>query len=211
MTKVLRSLKLSWSEIGAVSLLSWLTFNAPALAHHAMASQTPTNMFEGFLSGLAHPVIGFDHLAFVVAVGLLAAQQGASLFFPVAFLLMALLGTGLHLQGVNLPAAEVGVALSVILFGALLLLNRRLSIPLLMVLGAIAGLFHGYAYGESIVGAGMAPLTAYLLGFTAIQLAIALGARQVGLALAERKAALRFPAMAICAIGVVFLTGAIVG
>jgi len=28
----------------------------------------------------------------------------------------------------------------------------------LTVLGAIAGLFHGYAYGESIIGAGMTPL-----------------------------------------------------
>jgi len=31
----------------------------------------------------------------------------------------------------------------------------------LTVLGAIAGLFHGYAYGESIIGAGMTPLFAY--------------------------------------------------
>jgi urease accessory protein len=35
---------------------------------------------------------------------------------------------------------------------------------------------HGYAYGESIVGAEPTPLVAYLAGFTLIQLAIVLAA-----------------------------------
>ena len=37
------------------------------------------------------------------------------------------------------------------------------------VLFAVAGLFHGYAYGEAIVGAETAPLAAYFLGFALIQ------------------------------------------
>jgi len=48
----------------------------------------------------------------------------------------------------------------------------------LTVLGAIAGLFHGYAYGESIIGAGMT--FAYLLGFTLIQYTVALVAFLIG-------------------------------
>jgi len=43
--------------------------------------------------------------------------------------------------------------------------------PLLLVAGA----FHGYAYGESIVGAEPAPLAAYLAGFALIQGCIAVG------------------------------------
>ncbi|MGI0494005.1 HupE/UreJ family protein [Alkalinema pantanalense CENA528] len=42
------------------------------------------------------------------------------------------------------------------------------------ILAAIAGLFHGYAYGESIFGAATPPLLAYLAGFTVIQLVISI-------------------------------------
>jgi urease accessory protein len=37
---------------------------------------------------------------------------------------------------------------------------------------AIAGLAHGYAYGESIAGAEPTPLIAYLAGFVIVQIAI---------------------------------------
>jgi urease accessory protein len=39
-------------------------------------------------------------------------------------------------------------------------------------LSAASGLFHGHAYGEAIFGAETTALTAYLVGFTIIQLAI---------------------------------------
>jgi urease accessory protein len=39
---------------------------------------------------------------------------------------------------------------------------------------ALAGLFHGYALAESIVGAEPTPLYAYFAGLAAIQIAIAL-------------------------------------
>jgi urease accessory protein len=38
---------------------------------------------------------------------------------------------------------------------------------------AVAGILHGHAYAESIFGAEPAPLVAYLVGFSLIQLAIA--------------------------------------
>jgi urease accessory protein len=39
----------------------------------------------------------------------------------------------------------------------------------------VAGALHGYAYGESIVGAETGQLAAYIVGFAAIQYAIAVG------------------------------------
>ena len=45
----------------------------------------------------------------------------------------------------------------------------------LLGLFALAGLLHGYALGESIVGAEPAPLAAYLIGLAVIQSGIALG------------------------------------
>lgn len=163
----------------SLQFLGWLSFGwfalmQPASAHHAMGDQLPGNAWEGFLSGLAHPVIGLDHLAFVIAIGLLSAQSVGGAVLPACFLLAALAGTGLHVLSVTLPLAELAIALSVILIGIVLGLGRCLPKLALAGLMAGAGLFHGYAYGESIVGAEPAPLIAYLLGFTAIQSGIAL-------------------------------------
>jgi urease accessory protein len=44
-----------------------------------------------------------------------------------------------------------------------------------VLLFSIAGVFHGYAYGESIVGAETTPLSAYVIGFGVIQYLVAVG------------------------------------
>lgn len=182
----------------------------PAQAHHMMGGKLPTNFLEGFLAGLGHPVIGLDHLAFIVAAGLLATTKRNGIWIPVAFVLAALAGTGIHLLRLDLPATEVFVALSVLLFGLLLALPNHLNLVLVVGLGAIAGIFHGYAYGESIVGAEMSPLIAYLLGFTAIQLAIALLAFKLGQWALQRLTTptdlpLRFAGFTLCGAGMAFL------
>lgn len=202
--------------IAAVVCIALLSAAQQALAHHAVGGRTPSNFFEGFLSGLAHPLIGLDHFAFVVAIGLLAAGQARGAFIPAGFVLTALAGTGIHLLSLDFPAAEMAVALSVITVGAMLVMPNRLSWLVLAVLVAIAGLFHGYAYGESIVGAQMTPLVAYLLGFTLIQYVVALVAQAIGNVLIQRTAnkalpLMQFAGFAICAIGVVFLTNSMPG
>lgn len=162
-----------WVQTSALVGFGWFGIVYPAVAHHAMGGRTPTSFWEGLLSGLAHPVIGLDHLAFVVAIGLLSARQVRGAWLPLFFVVAAMLGTGLHVMAVNLPLTEMAIAVSVIALGVLLALGQQLSFPLLAGLAALAGLFHGYAYGEAIVGAEMAPLVAYLAGFTVIQYAIA--------------------------------------
>lgn len=187
----------------------------PALAHHAMGGKLASNGWQGLLSGLAHPVIGLDHLAFVVAIGLLSARFQRGLVLPVSFLVMALVGTGLHVSRVDLPGAELLIASSVVLAGATLIVRQPWHLSVLAAIAAIAGCFHGYAYGESIVGAEPTPLVAYLIGFTLIQLAIAVTARQLAVSLlgvtVERATpALRYCGFAVGAIGLVFLAQAIV-
>ena len=205
--------------IGAVALLIGVTLmlsSDPASAHHPFGEQTPGNFVEGFLSGLGHPVIGLDHLVFVVATGLLAAIQPQGLMIPIAFVVTALAGTGIHLMGLDLPAPEIVISASVVLFGGLLATKHRLNWLLVTGLGAIAGLFHGYAYGEAIVGAEPSPLVAYLSGFTLIQLAIALAAYGIA-KVVTRKAAeqpalsLRFSGFAIGGAGAAFLSSGILG
>ena len=52
--------------------------SGPASAHHAMGGKTPTTFAEGMLSGLGHPVIGADHLAFLIAVGVTVGTVAVS-------------------------------------------------------------------------------------------------------------------------------------
>lgn len=203
------------SAIASLILISLLASAQPAAAHHAMGGKLPTNFFEGLLSGLAHPVIGLDHLAFVVAIGLLSAGVARGALIPAAFVLAALVGTEIHVLSWNLPGAEIFIALSVLGFGAMLLMTNRPNWVVLALLGAVAGIFHGYAYGESIVGAGMTPLLAYLLGFSLVQFIVALTARQLGNIIIQQSVnqalpnKIRLAGMAICALGVVFLTNSL--
>lgn len=207
-------LKKSHSRAGFIALLltvGGLGISGPVLAHHAMDGQLPGTFFEGLLSGFGHPVIGLDHLAFVIAMGLLAIGQPGRYWIPGAFVAATVAGSVLHLFSFDLPVAELAIALSLIAAGLLLLARYKLPVQALAGLAALAGVFHGYAYGESIIGAEATPLLAYLAGFSIIQYAIALLAMWLGTSTlvqirSNRPAtAVRFSGTAICAIGLVFL------
>jgi urease accessory protein len=144
-----------------------------AWAHHFMGNELPRTFMEGFLSGLGHPVIGLDHAAFIVAAGFLLALVPRGVLGIVALVAGSLLGAALHLSGLSVPGAQIGIAASVILVGAMVMVQR--PIPLGWLAGglALAGVLHGYAYAESIFGAEPTPLAAYLAGFSLIQLGLA--------------------------------------
>lgn len=177
-----------------------------ALAHHAMDGETPRTLMQGLLSGLAHPVIGIDHLAFIVGIGLLAALTGRIFAVPLAVVGGALAGTVLHLAGANLALAEIVIAATVLVAAALLVLHQRIDLRHLPLFSAAAGIFHGYAYAESIIGAEAAPLAAYLIGFSAVQFAIASGSallleRLTRPGSRSQRLSLRFSAAIVGAVG----------
>lgn len=182
----------------------------PTYAHHAMDGQLPSNALQGFLSGLAHPVIGLDHLAFVVAIGIISGAFVYGAWLPGSFVLAAMAGTGIHLLGLDLPLAEFAISLSVIALGAILLFNRQFQFSLIVLLAAAAGVFHGYAYGESIIGSEMTPLMAYLAGFTLIQCAIAFSMLKLSQMIATT-AFKRWAGFGITVIGAMFFATAIAG
>jgi urease accessory protein len=176
----------------------------PVLAHHPLGGMTPSNAVEGLLSGLAHPVIGPDHFAFIVAVGLLASAKRQGWAIPVGFVAATVLGTGLHLLQLPLPGVELLVAASILLFGGLMLQADRLNLATIAGLAGLAGLFHGYAYGEAIFGAESTPLVAYLIGFGVIQTAIALTSWWVAKS-AFFDGKLKSAGLVICGIGAAFV------
>ena len=195
---------------GGLVAVSTLAMATPAMAHHASGGEAPKTAIEGLLTGIAHPVIGLDHLAFVIAIGLLAAVLKRGIAVPITFLLAALAGTGLHFAALNLPALELVVSASVLLFGLLVVTHRQLNTPAVIALTALAGLFHGYAYGEAIIGAEPMPIVAYLVGFTLVQGAIAYAAyglsqRALNQNPATGETSLRQAGFVICGAGAAFL------
>lgn len=215
--KIFRSIRPTTGLLVA-SMLVLLSVATPALAHHAMSSKMPSNFFEGFISGMAHPVIGPDHFAFIVAVGLLAVTKRQGILIPVAFVLAAMLGAGLHLTRINIPGVELFVSGSIVLFGILLVIKDSPNTSTVAGLSAVSGLFHGYAYGESIFGAEMTPLLAYLAGFTVVQLAVSLSALWIGKATVLGRASenqptsdkLRSAGLVICGVGLAFFVSQVV-
>ena len=190
--------------------LSFLENASPALAHHPMGGKMPSTFFEGFMSGLAHPVIGLDHLAFIVVIGLFAALKPQGIFIPLSFVLSAMLGAGLHLLGATLPVVELIVSASILLFGVLLAIKNSPNLLVMIALSAVAGLFHGYAYGEAIFGAQTTALVAYLTGFTTIQLVISSASFFVGQKVlkgdfGQVSPNLRSAGLVICGIGAALL------
>jgi urease accessory protein len=159
----------------AVAAAMILTTTTAAMAHHPLGGMTPTSFSEGFLSGLGHPVIGFDHLAFVIAVGLIAAFHRNFVLMPVAFVAGTLAGAMLTLAAVTLPFAEIVITGSVIAAGVVAMRGRATDLRVAGCIAVLVGLFHGWAYGATIVGAEATPIIAYLAGFGMIQMAIAIG------------------------------------
>jgi urease accessory protein len=181
----------------------------PASAHHVMGGATPSTFVQGLLSGFGHPVIGPDHLAFLVAVGIVVGVGELNFLMSMIFVGASAIGVVLHVYGATLPAAEIMVAGSVLVAGAMLARGVARSATIWATLFCLAGLFHGYTFGESIVGAERAPLWAYLLGLVAVQTlltsGIALIIRRTGVAVMAL--APRLAGAAISAVGFAVLAG----
>jgi urease accessory protein len=197
-------------QISALSLMALLPL--PAAAHHPMDGAMPQTLWQGFASGIGHPVIGLDHLAFLLAAGVLAAAlpRNAALRAIAGFLAASMAGLALHMAGIGLGMTEALVAASVLLAGVALLVAKRVSAPALLLGFALAGLFHGHAFAEAVIGAEVSPFIAYLAGLAVIQGALMLGA----MALARQATRARWlrPAMGAVAslAGVGFLVVALI-
>ncbi|MFU8763701.1 MAG: HupE/UreJ family protein [Haliea sp.] len=144
--------------------LLWSAGLCLLLASHAQA-HSAAEIGGGFISGLLHPVLGWDHVAAMVAVGLWGAFLGAPALWllPVVFPLVMAFGGALGLLGIPLPSVEIGIALSALILGAMILLAARPPLWLAGLIVAAFAVFHGHAHGTELPEA-VSPL-AYSLGF----------------------------------------------
>lgn len=165
--------KIKWMCGGAGVAGAVAAQAGPALAHHMMDGKLPQTFAQGLLSGLGHPVIGPDHLAFIVAIGIAAALVRSGTGIIAAFIAMSIAGVLLHVAKLDVPVVEPMIAASVIAAGLFIAIGQRDNAPVWLALAAMAGLVHGYAFGETIVGAETKVLGAYLIGIAVVAAVIA--------------------------------------
>ena len=130
---------------------AWL---AVALFATATAAQAHTGegIAGGFLSGFSHPILGWDHVVAMVAVGLWGAFLGAPAIWllPVVFPLVMAFGAALGILGIPLPAVETGIAASAVVLGLLILMAARLPVLMAAAIVGVFAIFHGYAHGTEL-------------------------------------------------------------
>ena len=192
--------------VAILAFLALLAWASPALAHVEQGAA------RGFLSGLSHPISGLDHILAMLAVGLWGAQLGlpAVWVLPVAFPMMMAVGGMLGLIGAPLPGVEVGIALSAVVLGGMVLTEAKPKLSIALLLVGVFALFHGHAHGTELPE-GQSGLT-YSIGFvTATGLLHGAG---IAIGLVHRwpwgRALLRSAGGAIAAAGLYFLWRALV-
>ena len=152
-------------RLAAAALLMGLAGAAQAHTGHGTHS---------LMEGLAHP-FGLDHLLAMLAVGVWsvsALPQGKAWWGPATFLLALVASAALGAAGVTVPYLEQTIALSVVLFGAMLVLTSRAApaLPVAVGLGLIAAAsaLHGLAHGAETPATGFAGYAAGFMLTTAV-------------------------------------------
>jgi len=134
-----------------------LLLSPAAQAHHLLSLlHLKPSPFAGFFSGLAHPVLGPDHLLFLLALSLVGLRHRVS--WMLGLLATGLCGSALGLLIPGLPGAEALVSFTLVVM-ALVLMGR---LPMLVLIPAFA--LHGYVLSASVLGWTTMPIAFYLLG-----------------------------------------------
>jgi urease accessory protein len=135
----------------------------------------------GFVSGIFHPVMGFDHLMAMLCVGIISAQiRGRAIWtVPLTFVTVMALGGFLGMQNIGIPGVEYGIAFSVLILGLAVARGKRIT-PILAYIGvAFFAVFHGHAHGAEMPA--MADPLIFSMGFLIGTAAIHLAGVSVGL------------------------------
>ncbi len=131
----------------------------PASAH------TEEGLAGGFISGFLHPLLGWDHVAAMVAVGLWGAflRTPAIWMLPIVFPIVMAVGGAAGVAGAPLPAVETGIAVSSIVLGLLVAFAVRAPLTIAVVIVGVFAIFHGHAHGTEMPEASSA--TTFAIGF----------------------------------------------
>jgi urease accessory protein len=108
-----------------------------------------------FVSGLAHPFHGADHLVAMLAVGIWGAFAGgrAVRIWPIAFVATMLVGFASAAAGIAVPLVEPAILSSIVVFGLLVAFAAEAQVWLGAAIIGLFAFFHGHAHGTDVVSA----------------------------------------------------------
>ena len=188
--------------VKTLAVAALLTTPTAAFAHNE------AGISGGLLSGFLHPLLGFDHIVAMVAVGLWGAFLGAPAIWilPIVFPLVMVVGGVLGIIGVPVPLVETGIALSAIVLGLLVAAASRPPIWFAAIVVGTFAIFHGHAHGTELPGASN-PI-AYAVGFVVATGLLHLSGIALGLLTRwpSGQWLVRAGGAVIAAVGVAFLT-----
>ncbi len=147
-----RGKKMSFKTLRTTSFAIVLAVVLSVIPVAAYAHEGGSLPFGGFLAGLIHPVLGYDHLLAMLCVGIVSAQIGGRAIWTVPATFVSVMAVGGVLGVINIGAlpAEAGIALSLILLGGVIAAERELPIRYAMLTVGFFAVFHGYAHGQEI-------------------------------------------------------------
>jgi urease accessory protein len=171
-----------------------LAAGAPLFIAGSATAHTGLETGFSLIDGALHPLGGVDHLAAMISVGLWAALAGGKRIWvwPVAFVVMMLVGGFIGHAGIELPAVEPVIALSVIVLGLAVALGVQAPLAVGAVLIGAFALFHGHAHGAEAPATGW---YGYAAGFAASTALLHMVGIAIGLGIA--RLAKRGPAQVI--------------
>jgi len=119
---------------------------------------------NSFTSGIAHPLLGADHILAMVAIGLWAVLAGgrALWIWPSTFVAMMLAGFAAASWGLPIPFVEPAISLSVVILGLFVALAMKAPLGLGAAIAGLFAFFHGHAHGAEATAASLTP---YATGF----------------------------------------------
>ena len=137
-----------------------LMISSPAFAHIS-----EEGLKGGFISGYIHPLLGWDHVAAMVAVGIWGAFLGrrAIWVLPIVFPFIMVIGGILGMLGVPVPFIVPGIALSSIIIGLAIAFKWQAPLSIASIIVGLFAIYHGYAHGQNLPAASN-PI-AFALGF----------------------------------------------
>jgi urease accessory protein len=129
-----------------LSLFALCLVPTAALAHTGVGSTS------GFMHGFLHPLRGLDHQLAMIMVGIFAYQLGGRALWlvPVTFVGVIALGGFLGVMGVPLLFVEIGIAMSVIVLGAIVALGVKAPLAVAMAAVGFFAIFHGHVHGTEM-------------------------------------------------------------
>jgi urease accessory protein len=146
-------------------LLKIFTVAALLMTPDVAFAHNEAGVAGGLMSGFLHPLLGWDHIVAMVAVGLWGAFLGAPAIWilPIVFPLVMVVGGVLGIVGVPVPFVETGIALSAVVLGLLVAAASRPPIWFAAIIVGAFAIFHGHAHGTELPSASN-PI-AYAVGF----------------------------------------------